>query len=150
VIKCAKFFTALSNLSVQLRHFAPAHDKPQLAVSVDAGIGWVCPPPGKGCFNLTYNGKTQSVAAHVVDLADEVTIMDYRAWLTHTGCSPATPLDPLAQDVDDYLHSHPYPFPPSPTHTHTHMHISLALLTLSLSLSLSLSLALSLSLSLSL
>ncbi len=55
-----------------------------LKLAVDAGVGWVCPqqqpchPPYCGCFNVTFGGATKSVANHVVDLADETVLMDYK------------------------------------------------------------------------
>eukprot|EP00040_Diaphanoeca_grandis_P016590 m.85801 g.85801 ORF g.85801 m.85801 type:complete len:956 (-) comp25901_c0_seq2:78-2945(-) len=72
IILCAKFLASLTNMRMQLNQIDS-----RLKLSVDAGTSWTCPGGATGCFNITYANKTQSVGAHVVDLADEVVIMDY-------------------------------------------------------------------------
>tara|TARA_B110000208_G_scaffold41746_1_gene55259 strand:- start:91 stop:1050 length:960 start_codon:yes stop_codon:yes gene_type:complete len=82
-IKCAKFFASLANLSATLAAESSALEKrgagswAKLQLAVDAGTAWSCPTGTKECFNLTFGGKTVSVAEHVIDLADEAVIMDY-------------------------------------------------------------------------
>ena len=46
---------------------------------MDSGTSWSC-PEGDGttsCYSVPWAGKNQSVARHVVDIADEVALMDY-------------------------------------------------------------------------
>jgi|EP01044_Picomonas_judraskeda_P002594 hypothetical protein len=83
--KCAKFFGMLANTSLQLQQLSAELGRPQpLKLTVDAGVGWTCPqqqpctPPYCGCFNVTFGGATKSVAKHVIDLADETVLMDYK------------------------------------------------------------------------
>ena len=82
---CAKFFGSLANTSEQLRSLSAKLGRAQpLRLAVDAGVGWVCPqqqpctPPYCGCTNMSFNGSTKSVADHVVDIADEIVLMDYK------------------------------------------------------------------------
>jgi hypothetical protein len=83
--KCAQFFGKLANTSRELRQLSAELGRAQpLKLAVDAGVGWTCPqqqpchPPYCGCFNITFGGATKSVADHVVDLADETVLMDYK------------------------------------------------------------------------
>ena len=76
-IKCAAYFQSLTNLSATLAQYSATLKGPPLTLTVDAGTAWTCPTARTGCFNLTYRGKTQSVAEHVIDLADAVVLMDY-------------------------------------------------------------------------
>ncbi len=69
---CHTFFTRLSNLSAEVHTYGTG-----MVLSVDAGTAWSCPPGATTCFNITFHNKTQSVAAHVVDLADVTVVMDY-------------------------------------------------------------------------
>ena len=87
-ISCAAFLGGLKNLSTTLVHASQnlnrTGDGSWLRLAVDAGTGWVCPqpqpctPPYCGCINISFGGKNVSVAEHVVDLADETVLMDYR------------------------------------------------------------------------
>ena len=82
-IKCARFFASLANLSATLAAESSMLEKrgagswAKLQLAVDSGTAWTCPTGTNGCFNLTFGGKTVSVAEHVIDLADEAVIMDY-------------------------------------------------------------------------
>jgi hypothetical protein len=76
-IVCAKYFHSLANLSATLRNYSSDLKGPALTVTVDTGTAWSCPTGRSGCFNVTYNGTTQSVGDHVIDLADEIVLMDY-------------------------------------------------------------------------
>ena len=76
-IKCAAYFGSLANLSATLARYSAGLKGPPLTLTVDAGTAWTCPTARAGCFNLTFGGKTQSVAEHVIDLADAVVLMDY-------------------------------------------------------------------------
>jgi hypothetical protein len=76
-IKCAVYFNSLANLSAALAHYSSDLKGPSLTLTVDAGTAWSCPGGQVGCFNLTFNGTTKSVAEHVVDLSDGVVLMDY-------------------------------------------------------------------------
>ena len=73
---CDTFFSALANLTRTLRAHSAGLDG-RLALSVDAGTWMTFPVPGPSCMHIAFNGTTQSVAQHVVDLADHVQIMDY-------------------------------------------------------------------------
>ena len=80
VAACADF---LGGLAAQRRLLANLSSHP-LRLAVDTGTGWICPQapstcPGPycGCINITFGGATESVAEHVVDLADDVVLMDY-------------------------------------------------------------------------
>lgn len=78
---CATFFGTLANVSATLKQanaLLPHGTKPFI-LSVDSGTSWSCPEDdgSTACYNVVFQGKNKSVAAHVVDLADEVVLMDY-------------------------------------------------------------------------
>ena len=76
-LKCAAYFRSLANVSATLAQYSSGLKGPPLTLTVDAGTAWSCPAGQAGCFNLTFNGTTKSVAEHVVDLTDGVVLMDY-------------------------------------------------------------------------
>jgi hypothetical protein len=76
VAQCARFFASLANLTAAIEH-AGLPGAP-LTVSVDTGVAWLCPAGATDCINMTWAGASKSVGQHVVDLADEVLLMDYR------------------------------------------------------------------------
>lgn len=76
VAQCARFFASLANLTAAIEH-AGLPGAP-LTVSVDTGVAWLCPAGATNCLNMTWAGASKSVGEHVVDLADEVLLMDYR------------------------------------------------------------------------
>lgn len=73
---CQTFLSGLTNLSSTLRRESVGlHGR--LSLAVDAGTWMSCPTPGPTCFHITFGNKTQSVARHVIDIADTVQLMDY-------------------------------------------------------------------------
>ena len=81
LVLCNSFFGTLTNVSAALKAASallPAGAEPFI-LSVDSGTSWSCPEDdgSTACYNVTWAGKNQSVARHVVDIADEVAIMDY-------------------------------------------------------------------------
>ena len=76
VARCARFFAGIANLTAEIEE-AGLPGVP-LTISVDTGIAWICPAGATNCVNMTWGSATKSVGEHVVDLADEVLLMDYR------------------------------------------------------------------------
>eukprot|EP01047_Picozoa_sp_COSAG01_P101890 COSAG01_NODE_31557_length_595_cov_1.580645_1_plen_132_part_10 len=96
------FLGTLSNVSATLKaanRLLPPGAEPFI-LSVDSGTSWSC-PEGDGttaCYPIPYHGKNQSVARHVVDLAD-VTIHIHHcavcfagtlSWFCHPIIHPST------------------------------------------------------------
>ena len=59
---CNAWLSELSILRETVHHYG-------LNLTVTAGTWMACVPP-TSCFNITFNGITQSVAEHVIDIAD--------------------------------------------------------------------------------
>ena len=57
------------------RKYSSGLKGPPLTLTVDAGTAWSCPDGRSGCFNITFDGATKSVAQHVIDLSDGVVLM---------------------------------------------------------------------------
>ena len=70
---CDTFFGTLVNISATLKlanQLLPAAEP--FILSVDSGTSWSC-PEGDGstaCYNVPWAGKNQSVARHVLEIAD--------------------------------------------------------------------------------
>ena len=71
---CDTFFGTLVNISATLKlanQLLPAAAEPFI-LAVDSGTSWSC-PEGDGstaCYNVPWAGKNQSVARHVLEIAD--------------------------------------------------------------------------------
>merc|ERR1711969_190566 len=71
---CSDFLGTLANTSATLRaasRLLPAGAE-RFILSVDSGTSWSCPEDdgSTACYAVPFRGKNQSVARHVVDLAD--------------------------------------------------------------------------------
>ena len=71
---CSDFLGTLANTSATLRaasRLLPAGAE-RFILSVDSGTSWSCPEDDSStaCYAVPFRGKNQSVARHVVDLAD--------------------------------------------------------------------------------
>jgi hypothetical protein len=74
---CHTFLTFLTNLSTTLGRQSIGLPGTRLQLAVDAGTWMACSQPGPKCFFPEFRGKTQSVARHVIDVADSIQLMDY-------------------------------------------------------------------------
>ena len=63
------------NVCIMNRNYSVGLRGPPLTLTADAGTAWSCAEGQSGCFNLTFNGSTKSVAEHVVDLTDGAVLM---------------------------------------------------------------------------
>ena len=73
---CNAFFGTLANISATLKAASallPAGAAPFI-LAVDSGTSWSCPEDdgSTACYKVPWAGKNQSVARHVVDIADQV------------------------------------------------------------------------------
>jgi hypothetical protein len=76
---CNSFFGTLANISATLKlasRLLPPGAEPFI-LSVDSGTSWSCDGTSASSYNVPWAGKNQSVARHVMDIADEVALMDY-------------------------------------------------------------------------